>query len=245
MLEVCSDMEYSYVAYSEVGERKNNEDAFLATKSDLGWLFAVADGLGGYTKGEIASQIAVNILKDEFSKETSFNLIDAIDKANHCVIENQKILKCKMKTTISVVWIGEKTTQIAYVGDSRIYAFDRRKIIYQSLDHSMAQIAVREGKLSNKKIRWHKDRNILTKVLGVEIGQQIPLYELANNEYERIILCTDGFWECITEKEMCRAIKRKQSPEMWLEKMKKKLQKCISENQDNNTAIVIIRKGEK
>jgi len=236
-------MRCTYASYSDIGGRKNNEDSFAEVKSGRGYLFVVADGLGGHGKGELASGIAIKDLKRHFCSKKPFDLKEAIQEANRHILEEQNNIGIKMKTTISVVWIEKEKTHFAHVGDSRTYAFLEQGIVYQSVDHSVSQMAVAAGEITLSEIRNHEDRNRLTRALGVSEVLSIDMSELPNEQYDRLLLCSDGFWEYVLEEEMCKTRKHFQTPKAWLKRMRKILRKRIPEKNDNNTAIAVIKRG--
>lgn len=230
---------YTYDSYSDIGGRSNNEDSFYFGHSHNGKLLVVADGLGGHESGEVASALAIDEIKKYFlSTSVPFDLETSILIANNKIIELQKETGKKMKTTITVVWIGENVTKIANVGDSRTYAFLGNKITFQSVDHSASQMAVSIGEIEPSEIRHHADRNILTRALGASEELKVDMVEINNDNYDSLLLCSDGFWEYVLEDEMINYKITSQSASIWLNKMRKELTSRVPKNNDNNTAIV-------
>lgn len=234
-------MNYRFEYYTDVGGRTLNEDSYLCLNGSNCNLFAVADGLGGHDRGEIASGIVVDELKKEFlASPKRFNSVDVISKANLRIIQEQRQKGSNMKTTIAMVYIDKDKTTIVHVGDTRIYAFNNAEIVYQSIDHSASQMAVAVGEIPSSKIRFHEDRNVLTRVLGASEELRIDVDVLQNNEYSALLLCSDGFWEYVVENEMCEALLQSVNPSDWLKKMRDILQKRTPSDNDNNTAVCII-----
>lgn len=229
-----------YECYSSVGGRSDNEDSLLAVEKDNDFLFVVADGLGGDGNGGKASKIAVNELKRQFLDCKSFSLDKAICQANNLIIQNQDVIGCKMKTTCVAILVESDKTIIANVGDSRAYFFDGNKIIFQTIDHSASQMAVNLGRITAEQIRGHEDRSILTRALGNE-DVKIDITVIDNLVYDRILICSDGFWEYVIEEEMIRAIIY-DNPKDWLNKMIRYRNEKAPINCDNNTAIAVIKR---
>ena len=150
-----------------------------------------------------------------------------------------------MKTTVVAVHISESNIKVANVGDSRAYLFSDCSILYQTVDHSASQMAVNIGEITSDQIRNHEDRNILTRALGVSENVKVDIEEFDVDGIERIILCSDGFWEYVLETEMCETAKSSKNPDVWLFKMREKHAQRVSKGNDNNTAIVVMRKGEE
>ncbi len=236
-------MKYLIDSYSHVGGRSNNEDSYKTCESSNGLLLVVADGLGGHDNGEIASSMAVDSLCSDFQNE-SFDLEDAIKSVNLQIVEKQNETGLKMKTTITVVWIKDDKTFFAHVGDSRIYAFKNKTIVFQSVDHSSSQMAVSIGEIKPEEIRNHPDRNILTRALGVAETVKVDITEFNTEDFDSVLLCTDGFWEYVIEDEMIKHRYSSKNPDVWIYKMREELTRRIPANNDNNTAIAMIIKGD-
>lgn len=237
-------MEFLYASYTDIGGRRNNEDSFYADESENGIILVVADGLGGDDSGEIASSLAVEAVKNCFYNSGIFNIEKAVCYANTAILKKQEETGLKMKTTISVAVIKKNTTTFANVGDSRIYAFKESSVVFQSVDHSVARLAAAVGEIDISNLRCHPDRNLLTRALGVDKSIKIDITEINNEEYDSLLLCTDGFWEYVFEKEMIKCRTITQNPDIWIFRMQELLRQRIPENNDNNTAVALIKKGD-
>lgn len=230
-----------YSAYSNVGGRANNEDSLVIEESHGCVLFAVADGLGGVEAGEIASGTAVEELKNQFLFEPqSFNLSQALVAANAEILRIQESSAKKMKTTITAVYVSYDGIQCAHVGDSRIYMFGKNGIVYQSVDHSVSQMAVLAGEIKPEDIRNHEDRNMLTKALGVSDNLTVDVKKIPAENVSAILLCSDGFWEYVYEEEMIKILGETDNPEEWINEMRTLLMQRKPDKNDNNTAIAVI-----
>ena len=225
--------------YSDIGGRPNNEDSYLNRKMDNFSVFVVADGLGGHNDGEVASYIAVKSIQESMIDNANDDIFTAIEYANAQVIAQQKETMSKMKTTIAMTYIKEEETIIAHVGDSRVYAFKDGKVIFQTLDHSASQMAVAVGEITLDEIRNHEDRNRLTRVLGASEEIKIDAVSIQNDQYDALLICSDGFWEYVLEEEMEETLVGSDSAINWLYKMRTIQANRAPENCDNNTAIVI------
>lgn len=234
-----------FAFYTDIGGRTDNEDAYCNKILDDGYLFAVADGLGGHKGGEIASGTAIRTIEKYFTETESRNIAESVELANNQVLNMQKETATGMKTTISAVFAGENETVIAYVGDSRVYAFKDGKIVFQTKDHSASQLAVSVGEIEKDEIRNHPDRNVLTRALGVSDEVKVEVVTLQNSEYDALLLCTDGFWEYVLEEEMEETLCSCQSANNWLYKMRIIQLNKASEDCDNNTAIVVVKQNLK
>lgn len=226
--------------YTDVGGRKNNEDAVLCEPLGNLGLFIVADGLGGHDDGEIASLTAAQALRDFFAASPQGDVVSAVAYANYAVLQKQEELHSKMKTTLALALVGEEETVVAHVGDSRIYAFLCGKIVFMSRDHSASQLAVTVGEITADEIRQHADRNVLTRALGATENVKPDITVLKSIDFDALLLCSDGFWEYVLENEMECAAQSSATAEEWLSKMKKIRLSRAPQNCDNNTAIAVM-----
>ena len=233
------DINISY--YTAKGKRQNNEDAVSLLEGSNGLLAIVADGLGGHEAGEVASSYAVSamnrILQSRFPDEDE--LIDAIQQTNQEIYEMQDP-QHRMHTTVAALWLGDHSIFAANVGDSRIYQFRDGRIIYQSMDHSVAQMAVLVGELERSEIRFSKDRNKLIRVVGDANPPKVDSAELTVQAEDRFLLCSDGFWEPVTEEYMLETAAATKTAQQWLSLMRQEVERTNNPSQDNHTAIALI-----
>lgn len=232
--------ELDFAFYSDVGGRANNEDAYIAKRIENGYLFIVADGLGGHDDGEMASYSAVNGVKEFLLDHRDGDVVEAVHQANRQVLELQEQRASKMKTTMAVAYVTEHTTTIAHVGDSRVYAFKEGRVVHQTIDHSASQLAVTIGEIRPEDIRHHEDRNVLLRALGAGDEVKVDFTELANDQYDALLLCSDGFWEYVLESEMESELAASNAADKWLYKMRAIQLDRAPENCDNNTAIAVM-----
>lgn len=231
-------MTFTYAGYSDIGKRENNEDSCNIVQEDNSLVAIVADGLGGHANGEVASRIAAeNIPRDTLGCDFDE------DELGYAILDSHKDIcgtNSSACTTVAALWISDDRAIAAHVGDSRIYQFRDGKIIYQSEDHSMVQIAISLGELSADACRHHKDRNKVYNVLGDKDERpKIETCELDVLPGDRFLLCSDGFWEPITEEVMLETVFSSPAPQVWLDSMKDKILELNEPKQDNNTAVLI------
>ncbi len=232
-----------YNVYTNIGDRENNEDSCDVYVNSNNYCMVVCDGLGGHSNGEIASGEALQAVKEGFADNSEINeenMASLIQKAQERVIKCQKdnVLYKDIKTTITCVLANENTMIAGHVGDSRIYVFRNKRIVHQSADHSVTYALYKSGRIKEKQIRNHEDRNIVIRTLGMKWDE--PKYEINMVNLEQgdvILLCTDGFWENILEKEMLKSMKKVSKASEWMENMLSVLQKRLKEGTDNYTAI--------
>jgi len=203
-------------ATSDVGKaRELNEDYFYISYPDEKvQLFIVADGMGGYNGGEVASHMAVDAAKnyiisnfEETSKEKDA-LLDLVKNstqyANMIVYEKSQTREelSKMGTTLDVCLVYQNKAFISHVGDSRIYRL--RKDFFRKLtkDHSYVQQLVDEGKITKEESINHPEKNMLMKALGVTpfIESDSMVKGFLKNDV--ILMCSDGLTNMVTEEKI-------------------------------------------
>jgi PPM family protein phosphatase len=232
------------------GSREINED-FVASKSmNNQCILALADGLGGHGKGEVASKMAVETSIGVFETDSNENkqvLEQCFEDSQKALTDLQNELSNKndMKTTLVLLYIYNGFAQWGHIGDSRLYVIRDNKIHLQTLDHSVPQALVRMGEIQQKDIRNHADRNKLLRVLGTEWEADNPRYEICEEKLkmqvgDKFLLATDGFWELITEKQMMKICSTAKLPSHALEEMEKVILKAgKNSNMDNYSAILM------
>lgn len=234
-------MNFDYSAYTDQGGRSKNEDCFSVQISGDQCLAVVADGLGGMGDGEQASGSAVQFLTQVLqNRQIDEDLLyETVEQANSKVC-GLHINGKMMMTTIAVVWMRDQTAFALTVGDSRIYQFRDGKIVFQSTDHSIAQRAVFSGEITAEQIRSYPQRNRITRALGLDSIVKFDLDDLFTQAGDAFLLCSDGFWELITEEEMTAQWKPNISAELWLNRMREMVAHRCGSRGDNNTAVLFI-----
>ncbi|RLB61460.1 MAG: serine/threonine-protein phosphatase [Deltaproteobacteria bacterium] len=185
-----------FVSYTDRGlKRDNNEDALLALPEK--GIFAVADGLGGHSAGEIASSEAMEIVKefklpdqDEHEKD----LVRLVRSANRHIWElslsNPNY--SGMGTTLTLMMIRDGHAEIAHVGDSRIYLFREGNLTQLTTDHTLAEEWKVAGKVEGELSENHSANHIVTRALGIRHDVEVDYYEEEVQPGDLILLCTDG-----------------------------------------------------
>lgn len=237
-----------YTIFSNLGSREINEDYADIFRAPTGIVFVLADGLGGHGGGEIASKTAVETVKKVFQNNTRDNvevvLQEAFENAHNMLKKLQNEVKEEnfFKTTLVVLVVRDNEFIWANIGDSRLYHFEKNILVERSMDHSVTQMLVNSGAIKEKKIRFHEDRSRLTKVLGAEEETSKPFISKREplTDNSSFLLCTDGFWELIWEKDMVKTLKKTSNTDEWLEMMKETVVKNGKKKKmDNYSAIAV------
>ena len=211
-------------AKSDVGKvREMNQDSFYASKpTDEIQLYILADGMGGYNGGEIASKIAVKSAKSyissnfttiEHDRESIMNLIkNAIEYANMVVYEKSKQAEELegMGTTIDVCLIYGGKIYIGHVGDSRVYR--KRKEFFRKLttDHSYVQQLVADGSITTEEAYNHPKKNMLTKALGCTAFVEPDVLVKGYLRDDIILMCSDGLTNMVKDDEISKILSESQ-----------------------------------
>ena len=236
-------MRISTAYLSEQGGREKNEDTVCIRRKDNKLCVFVGDGLGGYDNGKFASETAAQTIikyseQQDFLDETRMQ--EAAMLANEKIKEQQAVRNSNMKTTIVVLGIDDLKARWMHVGDSRLYHFKNGKIVGQTMDHSVSQMAVLMGEITQEQIRFHEDRNRVLRALGSDNSKpDISKLTIIDGDKEAFLLCTDGFWEYVFEEEMEEELRKAKSPEKWLKKMRGILEKRVPRGNDNYTAAAV------
>ena len=196
--------------------------------------------------GEVASSLVLSVFEDQFRKTD-----DVVNFLGQTFAASQDILMAeqkargaqrKMKTTGVAVVTDDRNAYVGHIGDSRGYVFYKNKVKTRTLDHSIPQMLVLSREIKEEQIRNHPDRNTLLRVMGIE--WEDTMYELMSpiplKKCQAFLLCSDGFWELIDEKEMCAQLKKANTVDEWLDNMVRIVQaNGIGKNMDNYSAIAV------
>lgn len=222
--EILQDYTLQVISLTDQGGRSNNEDyQGVRQYSPQSVLCVTADGLGGYAGGELASQIAVetimSYMDQHFHDPSPATILrESFEQANEAII--QKTLADphieRMRTTAVALMIREGKAYWAHVGDSRLYHIRNEQILSQTQDHSVVQLLVNTGEIQPSEMRGHPDRNRLIKVMGshdeFRVAYQSSGVPIQNGDY--FVLCSDGFWDLITEDALMEALLNAESIEI-------------------------------
>ena len=235
----------TYDSVTDKGERKKNEDSIGFIQKENRSVFILADGLGGHGNGYLASQFVVSYIKNCIDQNQGMEMQECICQSQNALLEKQKELNAgnSMKTTLTVLDIQQGYAKLYHVGDSRIYFFRKNKFIQRTLDHSVPQMLCQTGRIKEKDIRHHVDRSKLLRVMGTP--WETPRFSVSERielkPKDTFLLCSDGFWELIDEKQMIKLLKKSSSGGEWIEKMTQEVVKNgVGTNMDNYSAIAVI-----
>lgn len=208
-------------AETDVGMvRQMNQDAYyISEENDNYKLCILADGMGGYTGGEIASRLAcvsaADYIKKNFedgkpyTKEELMQIIsDAMQQANAIVYEKSREEKEleQMGTTLEICLIYNNRVFIGHIGDSRIYRIRQGIMRKITVDHSYVQKLVKDGTITKEEAIHHPKKNMLMKALGCEEIIEPDIMVKGFNSNDIILICSDGLTNMISEQEIYNII---------------------------------------
>lgn len=232
-------------SYTHIGKRENQEDA-LGFIENL--VYLVCDGVGGNTKGEVASNFVVesllNLVKDskpDYSKLYIQNTLSIIQSNLNNKLATEPNF-AGMGTTFCGVFVGENSIYLAHIGDSRIYYIrPSEEKIWHTWDHSLVGELMRTNEITREDGRFHPMGNRISKAIIANMDNKttkadiVRLNEIKSNDL--ILICTDGVTESWSEYELTKMLcDTNISSEDKLENIKTK---CVSASKDNNTAILL------
>ena len=208
-------------AKTDIGKaREINQDYYyISEDNEMPRLCILADGMGGYKGGEVASKLAVesarNYIKSNFSsnlieKEEILKLVEnAIEYANMVVYEKSKEVQELegMGTTLEVCLIYNNKAYIGHVGDSRIYRIRKDVIRKLTKDHSYVQQLVEDKKITREEAKTHPKKNMLTKALGCTPYVEPDLRARNFEKGDIFIMCSDGLTNMVEEKRIFELVK--------------------------------------
>lgn len=233
-----------FAGISETGlVRKNNEDAICIDESKR--LIAVADGIGGHAFGEVASNLAINRLREtvesansedspiDILKEGFFAANDLIYTKGH---NNDRLLG--MGTTLTAALLTDKYIFLAHIGDCRAYLLTKAKLLRLTDDHSLAEELVREGKITETAAQTHPQKHILTRSLGQESLVEPDCNRISWKEGDILLISSDGFYNHLQESEIISAF-RTQSVKDALQTL---LNLCLQRGGYDNISAVVAKR---
>lgn len=206
------------VCLTDTGQKREHNEDFVGSDNSLG-LAVLADGMGGYQAGEVASKMAVNtVLSDiqhnyeqaileptgDFSGISAVSTLiqKAILKANsviHCSAQEKRQYQ-GMGTTVVVVMLHENIVSIGHVGDSRLYRLRDKRLELITEDHSLVRELVRKGYYTEAEAREATNKNVVTRALGVDARVDPEVQEDMALLGDIYLLCSDGLNDMVEDK---------------------------------------------
>ena len=231
--------------------RDHNEDSVIIIKNseDL-ILMAVADGMGGHRAGEVASSIAISYLSKRFT-ESFFKMskASAVEWIKTCVNEiNGQMFKYTeenpeskgMGTTLVMTLITKDYILFGNIGDSSGFVMKDNKIHKVTHDHTLVNLLLAAGELTEEEAKNHPKKNILMNALGINDPIEIDVFD-CNMEIDEILLCSDGLTTMITEEQIEKVLLSELTVE---EKVIKLIKKANNRGGNDNISVAYLKKNK-
>jgi PPM family protein phosphatase len=248
--EIVDELTVRVGAATDTGPvREQNEDAVLISEPDPGMLesngllLAVADGMGGYQRGEVASRIAVETLKEIYyaspigENEIPDRLKRAFRAANERIYEDGSAegQQNMMGTTLVAAVVKDNDLTLANVGDSRGYLVRAKRANQVTQDHSLVAEQVAAGAMTAEEARESQHRNIITRALGHRNRVDVDIFEMRLLSDDRLVLTSDGLHDYVTDDDLATIPLAHSADEAARE-----LINLASENQTNDNVTVLV-----
>ena len=225
--------------------REDNQDSIRIDHDEhsagSGTLFAVADGMGGYAHGGVASLLALesffNTLFTRNGTQIQRALQRGVETANLAVYQKAQQLDAgRMGTTLTAAYLFGNMLYLAHVGDSRAYLIRDGRSTCLTSDHTTVGDMVRSKLISSDKIRSHAQRSVLTKSIGTSLFVQPDIIQHKLREGDRLVLCSDGVWSVIEDEEFARVANEAPSAD---EVSRNLIDLALDHQTDDNASVVV------
>lgn len=225
-------------------KRPQNEDSYLEMTT-LG-LFVVADGVGGAQAGDVASQMAVEILGEAFTNLREGGDVEelmevAISRANEAIYQMSHDLPqlSTMATTIVALHVADNIATIGHAGDSRLYRLDSRgQLFRETQDHSVVEEEVRAGRMTAQQAEYHPSKNVISRALGADRTVEVDMKTIMFDANTTFMLCSDGVTRHIPDAEIAQLLA---SPNDLTDICRQIKEICYSRGAEDNLTAVIVR----
>lgn len=242
-------MEFAYI--TDPGKvRDHNEDSVIVVKNKHGeYLMAVADGMGGHRGGEIASSLAISHIGKRFTevdslgnKEDAINFIRTIVGESNIIINDYTLKNPEsigMGTTLVLAIITDAYLLFGNLGDSSGFVIKNGKLEKITSDHTLVNLLVKSGELTEEEAKEHPNRNVLMKALGSPTTVEMDIFDVETT-VDGILLCSDGLTNMLEFDQIARVLNEKSSPE---DKVKKLVIKSNNRGGTDNISIAYLVKA--
>ena len=244
-------MKYFYI--TDTGSvREHNEDSVTIVENSCGeYLMAVADGMGGHRAGEVASNIVINHLTDTFlknkelgTKEEAINwLKETVSESNQLIIEHTQDHpeSTGMGTTIVTALLSKDYLLFGNIGDSSGFVLKNHEIHKITNDHTLVNLLVKSGELTEEEAASHPRKNVLMKALGATTTVEMDVFDV-ETDVDGILLCSDGLTNMLDNEQILKVL---DSDLTIQEKLNKLIVKCNNRGGTDNISIAyLIKDGD-
>ena len=243
-------MKYGYLTDPGM-VRERNEDSVIIVENSAGEiLMCVADGMGGHKDGEVASSIAITHIGKRFRSISSVgNKEDAINWMQSTVSEaNVEIFKYVaahpesegMGTTVVIAILTPSFLLFGNIGDSSGYVVKNKKLHKITVDHTLVNLLVKSGELTEEEAKDHPRKNVLMKALGANTNVEMDIFNVELG-IDGIMLCSDGLTNMLDDTQIVKVLLEEGRIE---DKLKKLIFKCNNRGGSDNISVAYLSKEE-
>lgn len=234
-------------------KRTNNEDNLISvvpqdnqTLQAKGALFVVSDGMGGHERGEVASELTIQKVKEYYYQNLQDDipvaLQEAIKQANASIVQESKAKEAAGETGVNMgatcvaAVLHNQMLYAANVGDSRVYVLRKGQLRQVTRDHSLVARLIENGEITPEEARTHEKRNVIYRSLG-QPEVEVDLFSEPVQEGDTLILCTDGLCGVIQDEEL-RSIVTQYEP---AESVQQLIARANAEGGPDNVTAIVVR----
>ncbi len=241
-------MKYFYI--TDTGSvRDHNEDSVtIVENSNSEYMMAVADGMGGHRAGEVASNIVINHLTDTFLKNKELGtkenavawLQEAVSESNRLIIEHTKDHpeSTGMGTTIVVALLTKTYLLFGNIGDSSGFVIKNHELHKITNDHTLVNLLVKSGELTEEEAKAHPRKNVLMKALGATQTVEMDVFDV-ETDVSGILLSSDGLTNMLDNDQIIKVLESELTIQ---EKLNKLVMKCNNRGGTDNISIAYLVK---
>jgi serine/threonine protein phosphatase PrpC len=228
--------------------RLTNEDSY-AVAPDVGF-FAVADGVGGNAAGEVASRMAINVVRTMIEETAATwptglgrSLLELAVKEANAAVNATAVFdpeKAGMATTLTCLLALSDRVLVAHVGDSRAYLLRRRKLRQLTEDHTLVGAAVKAGTMTREEAAVSRERNVIVRAVGSRGAVEVDLCDVVVESGDTFLLASDGLHHVVEDRDIAAVLRRKQD----IARATSKLVDLANEaGGPDNVTVVLVRVG--
>lgn len=192
--------------------REHNEDSLAVAPP----LYVVCDGMGGHAAGEVASEIAVDVIAQSAPDHANAAALgQAVEEANLAIIKaaREGVGRAGMGCTCTAAILEKDRLVIAQVGDSRAYLLHHGKLQQLTRDHSLVADLIEAGQITEAEARVHPQRSVITRALGSDPRTAPDLFEISVEAGDRLLLCSDGLSTMLEDNQIEKILASSDDPQ--------------------------------
>lgn len=229
--------------------REHNEDNVIILQNENDeYLLAVADGMGGHRAGEVASAIVINHLTEEFyaldtlgDKDAAIDFLrDIVTSMNNKIFDYTKENPDSKGMGTTFVCAIKTKDYLLYgnIGDSSGYVIKNKKMHKVTKDHTLVNLLVSTGKLTEEEAKFHPRKNVLMRALGANNPIEIDIFDVENTA-TGVLLCSDGLTNMLTDEQIERVLAEEKSAEEVVDKL---IRKANARGGKDNISVAYLKK---